>query len=154
MRQERLKVLAKQADARWAAKPSVLDAPGKERGLPLPAMQAQAQAQAAESTGSGPRTTEALANKAGTRTVLREGSGTQEQAVGTVGEVVEEQKGEGAAKKMQVPDGIRHQFNERPGQRKRKDIIEPKADPWKQARGGPSEEWQPKAWDGTIAAKR
>jgi len=31
----------------------------------------------------------------------------------------------------------------------------PDEDPWKQARGGPSEEWQPQAWDGNIpAAKR
>lgn len=31
-----MKVLAADADARWEAKPSFLDAPGKERGQPVP----------------------------------------------------------------------------------------------------------------------
>ncbi|KAI2602797.1 hypothetical protein GGR54DRAFT_644698 [Hypoxylon sp. NC1633] len=35
-RQERVKVLAADADARWDAKPSLLDAPGRERGQPVP----------------------------------------------------------------------------------------------------------------------
>ncbi len=27
-------------------------------------------------------------------------------------------------------------------------------DPWKQARGGPSEEWQPTSWEGSVAPRR
>ncbi|TDZ61628.1 NADH-ubiquinone oxidoreductase assembly factor N7BML [Colletotrichum trifolii] len=37
-RQERIKVLAAQADARWEAKPRVMDAPGEEMGQPVPAL--------------------------------------------------------------------------------------------------------------------
>ncbi|KAI1213312.1 uncharacterized protein F4807DRAFT_456654 [Annulohypoxylon truncatum] len=36
VRVEQMKVLAAQADARWEAKPSYLDAPGKEKGQPVP----------------------------------------------------------------------------------------------------------------------
>ncbi|KAI2465327.1 hypothetical protein F4781DRAFT_34468 [Annulohypoxylon bovei var. microspora] len=36
VRREQMKVLAAEADARWEAKPSYLDAPGKERGQPVP----------------------------------------------------------------------------------------------------------------------
>ncbi|OTA60836.1 hypothetical protein K449DRAFT_396119 [Hypoxylon sp. EC38] len=35
-RQERIKLLAAEADARWEAKPSLLDAPGREKGQPVP----------------------------------------------------------------------------------------------------------------------
>ncbi|OTB04993.1 hypothetical protein M426DRAFT_320301 [Hypoxylon sp. CI-4A] len=35
-RQERIKVLAAEADARWEAKPSLLDMPGQEKGQPVP----------------------------------------------------------------------------------------------------------------------
>ncbi|KAF6827354.1 NADH-ubiquinone oxidoreductase assembly factor N7BML [Colletotrichum plurivorum] len=37
-RQERMKMLAAQADARWEAKPRVMDAPGGQTGQPLPAL--------------------------------------------------------------------------------------------------------------------
>ncbi|KAI0883516.1 uncharacterized protein GGS22DRAFT_190175 [Annulohypoxylon maeteangense] len=36
VRREQMKVLAAAADARWEAKPSYLDAPGKEKGQPVP----------------------------------------------------------------------------------------------------------------------
>jgi NADH dehydrogenase [ubiquinone] 1 alpha subcomplex assembly factor 2 len=35
MRQERMKVLASQADARWASKPSALDAPDKQQPMQM-----------------------------------------------------------------------------------------------------------------------
>lgn len=38
VRQERMKLLAAQADARWEAKPRVMDAPGQATGQPLPAL--------------------------------------------------------------------------------------------------------------------
>ena len=64
-----------------------------------------------------------------------------------------EDKGE-QENKMQVPDGIRHHFVERPGQEKRfkEGPQKDKEDPWKQARGG--EKWQPAAWDGNKAIRR
>lgn len=37
-RQEKMKILAAQADARWEAKPRVMDAPGREHGQPIPAL--------------------------------------------------------------------------------------------------------------------
>ncbi|KAF9877352.1 hypothetical protein CkaCkLH20_05052 [Colletotrichum karsti] len=38
VRQQRMKMLAAQADARWEAKPRVMDAPGQPMGQPLPAL--------------------------------------------------------------------------------------------------------------------
>ncbi|ROT42829.1 hypothetical protein SODALDRAFT_342098 [Sodiomyces alkalinus F11] len=37
-RQEKMKILAAQANARWEAKPRVMDAPGQEYGQPVPAL--------------------------------------------------------------------------------------------------------------------
>ncbi|GJC90989.1 NADH-ubiquinone oxidoreductase assembly factor N7BML [Colletotrichum liriopes] len=37
-RQERMKVMAAQADARWEAKPRLTDAPGQQTGQPLPSL--------------------------------------------------------------------------------------------------------------------
>ncbi|CCF44448.1 hypothetical protein CH063_00069 [Colletotrichum higginsianum] len=48
-RQERMKVLAAQADARWEAKPRLTDAPGQQTGQPLPSFNtAQTQPNAPE----------------------------------------------------------------------------------------------------------
>lgn len=41
VRQEQMKYLAAEADARWAAKPSYIDAPGQARGQPLPALRTE-----------------------------------------------------------------------------------------------------------------
>lgn len=41
VRQEQIKKLAAQADARWEAKPSYIDAPGEVRGQPLPALETE-----------------------------------------------------------------------------------------------------------------
>jgi len=134
-RQERLKILARQADERWAAKPSFLDQPGERRGQPLPA-------------------TKVLdpGGYAGQNTKPNEKDDVRNMVAGI--EEVEATE----AKKMQVPDGVRHPVvggREHNAVRK-DDIVKPKekADPWKQARGGPSEEWKPKAWDANIAVPR
>ncbi|KAH7395887.1 hypothetical protein BKA64DRAFT_72064 [Cadophora sp. MPI-SDFR-AT-0126] len=126
VRQRNLKILAAQADARWAAKPSFLDAP-PERSQPVPALEVN-------DPGGG----------AGD--VI---SGAREQTKATMGE-------EESAGKMQIPDGIRPRSNEPlDGEEKRlKNENEKKEDPWKNARGGPSEEWQPQAWTGNVAARR
>lgn len=51
VRQERMKVLSAEADARWEAKPRVTDAPGKETGQPKPALNtARTQPNAPEET--------------------------------------------------------------------------------------------------------
>jgi NADH dehydrogenase [ubiquinone] 1 alpha subcomplex assembly factor 2 len=144
VRQENLKALVAQADARWAAKPSFLDAPGKELGQALPATQIK------DPGGYAP-STEPL-EKQGVRSAVGGGLGDQVQGTDTtLGEPIVGKKEEEI--KMQAPDGIRHHFVERPVERKKKDEDQ-KEDPWKKARGGPSEEWQPKAWSGNTAAKR
>ncbi|KAI1384380.1 uncharacterized protein F4822DRAFT_362015 [Hypoxylon trugodes] len=38
VRQERMKLLAAEADARWEAKPRLSDVPGREKGQPVPAL--------------------------------------------------------------------------------------------------------------------
>ncbi|KAK6953446.1 hypothetical protein Daesc_005750 [Daldinia eschscholtzii] len=94
-RQERTKLLAAEADARWEAKPSLIDVPGRERGQPVPPL----------NTGR-----------------------TQPQ--------------ERAAR-------------ESPTRNEREEVTQQKDDPWKRARSsGPSETWQPEAWNPTPAKKR
>ncbi|KAK0621455.1 hypothetical protein B0T17DRAFT_508804 [Bombardia bombarda] len=85
-RQERIKILAAQADARWAAKPGLMDAPPKAPSLGKPSITA---------------------------------AETQQE------EAIQQQQ-----PKPSDPD------------------------PWKQARGGPSEDWTPKAWEPTPAPKK
>ncbi|KAF3806178.1 NADH-ubiquinone oxidoreductase assembly factor N7BML [Colletotrichum gloeosporioides] len=59
VRQERMKLLAAQADARWEAKPRVMDAPGQATGQPLPALNtAQHQPIAPELESANATTTE------------------------------------------------------------------------------------------------
>lgn len=41
LRQERMKLLAAEADARWAAKPSLVGTPGQERGQPAPMLETE-----------------------------------------------------------------------------------------------------------------
>ncbi|KAA8565888.1 hypothetical protein EYC84_009700 [Monilinia fructicola] len=95
-RQERLKILARQADERWNAKASFLDTP-KMAQQPLPATQSA--------------------------------------------EVEEE---EAVYSKRPARDEIRHDVVV---EKQLKEEKKYKEDPWKRERGGPSEGWQPKAWD-------
>jgi NADH dehydrogenase [ubiquinone] 1 alpha subcomplex assembly factor 2 len=54
---------------------------------------------------------------------------------------------------MQTPDHKKHFFNERPDGTRVKE-KKYKDDPWKQARGAPSETWQPDGWSPSVASKR
>jgi NADH dehydrogenase [ubiquinone] 1 alpha subcomplex assembly factor 2 len=129
VRRENLKILAAQADARWAAKASFLDHPGQARGQALPATEEVGVRDLAD--GKPGHTVQGTDTKVGS---------------GMAGG----QKGEQAGT-TEVPGREQHRLNERvvtddkPKQKKFKE------DPWKKARGGPSEEWQPEAWDGNIA---
>ena len=145
LRQKNLKVLAVEADARWAAKPSFLDSPGKARGQPLPAMEVK-------DPGGYAKATEPP-EKEGVRSAV--GGGLKDHVQGTDTKVEDAIDGKEKGK-MQVPDGIRHRFNERPEKTstETKEEKKEKEDPWKRARGGPSEDWQPKPWNGNIAATR
>jgi NADH dehydrogenase [ubiquinone] 1 alpha subcomplex assembly factor 2 len=138
-----LKVLAAEADARWAAKPSFLDSPGQSRG---PALEVKDPGVYATSTEPQIR--------AGVRSTI--GGEPEDMAQETGTSAAESEGNESDTGKMQVPDGIRHHFIQRSGQKKSSKAGEKKGneDPWKQDRGGPSEKWQPQAWDGNLAARR
>lgn len=142
VRQRNLKVLAAEADARWAAKPSFLDAPG--RSQPLPAL---------ELKDSGGYTQSAkLPDETGLRTAV--GSGGLEdtpQIVGNTAKPTAEHKVSVA--ESNNPDNTSQQTSRRNGEPKL--VAEAtEEDPWKKARGGLNEEWQPAAWDGNIATQR
>jgi NADH dehydrogenase [ubiquinone] 1 alpha subcomplex assembly factor 2 len=136
VRQKNLKVLAAAADARWAAKPSFLDAPRKpELGQPLPAT---------EVGGGGaiePPAKEGVKNNVG-RFVDDNVSGDNQTAINDHKREEPEKKAVAGKSHPSNRDGALTETRQ-------------KEDPWKQARGGPSEEWQPAAWDGNIQpAKR
>jgi NADH dehydrogenase [ubiquinone] 1 alpha subcomplex assembly factor 2 len=129
VRRENLKILAAQADARWAAKPSLLDHPGQARGQPLPATEEVGVRDLADGK-PGHTVQEGVDTKIGSGMA----GGQEGEQTGTT----------------QVPGREQHRLNERVADDKPKQ-KKFKEDPWKKARGGPSEEWQPEAWDGSIA---
>lgn len=134
VRQRNLKVLAAAADARWAAKPSFLDAPGEARGQPLPALAPGGRGTHQENTTPGKE------DDVGDTT--REETGRVAKA--------EPPKQPEEPHGMQAPDGVRNRLDERLKQKSKE-----KDDPWKQVRGGPSEQWQPAQWGGgVVPAKR
>jgi len=140
VRQRNLKVLAAEADARWAAKPSFLDAP--ERSQPLPALELKDQGDYTQSAESSDAKGVRNAIGGGLEDVLQPAEATTKPA--------EETKVGGV--KSEAPEDIRQKTSRRHEQPKQ--MADPEEDPWKQARGGPSEGWQPKAWDGNLAAPR
>lgn len=108
-RQQQMKYLAAEADARWEAKPRYIDAPGQATGQPVPGLESQAARRGA------PAAQEAQAA----------GGSSRKDAVASGPEQVQSRQ----QQQQHVPKGPA------------------KEDPWKQSRrGGPSEEWQPKAW--------
>ena len=139
MRQENLKILAAQADARWAAKRSVLDAM-EERGRHSAALEGKVPVEYAEVAEAQ--------NQHGVMSSID--VGLKDRVPGESSDAGAESAGQ-----MQAPDGIRHQFVRGFGHDK--STLEKgkkeKQDPWKQARGGPSETWQPESW-GSIATPR
>jgi NADH dehydrogenase [ubiquinone] 1 alpha subcomplex assembly factor 2 len=144
-------VLAAQADARWASKKSYLEAPDKGsqtsfleapsrvKGQPLPALKAKDRS---DYTHAERLDEKAVDGQVGAGPELRYG--------------VESSQPEGSASGMQIPDGKRHSFTR--GERSHetmKEMEEKNEDPWKKARGGPSEEWQPQAWNpNSLVVKR
>ena len=58
--------------------------------------------------------------------------------------------------RTQIPEGIRREPNKEHGRGGSVKAGNKKGveDPWKKARGGPSEEWQPSSWSGDLAARR
>lgn len=134
LRQENLKILAAEADARWAAKPSFLDAPGREQGQPLPAI-------GVKDPGGYAQSTEPL-KKEDVKNVV--GGGLEDNVQGSKTKMKELLETEEA----QSPDN-------QPGKQTTEMLrdrtpFKPKTlkeDPWKKNRGGPSEEWKPQSWN-------
>jgi len=124
MRQERIKMLAAQADAKWAGKPSLMDAPGNVRGQPQPALgagmmnhsvQQEQQQQQAQQEESATATT------------------TDGQAAGTREQTWEKMKQEAQQQvKTPAPNPWKQAAHAR----------------------GPSEEWQPQGWNPAAAPKK
>ncbi|TVY40290.1 NADH-ubiquinone oxidoreductase assembly factor [Lachnellula occidentalis] len=126
VRRRNLKVLAAAADARWAAKPSFLDAPGEANGQPLPPLAPGGRGSLEANTMSG-----------------KEGDG-ENMAGG-------ERRGVPNAEPPKKPEEPHD--TQAPDDPKQK--TKEKDDPWKQVRGGPSEQWQPAQWGGGVTpAKR
>ena len=143
-----MKVLAAQADARWAAKPSFLDRPGMEKGKPVPALRGM-------EMGRPPKKTEEL-QEAGWDGEVRSSvgggmGGGLKDAEPPLQDAARENEKEKPT--MQVPDHKKHYFNERPDGTRVKE-KKYKEDPWKAARGAPSDEWQPQAWSPNVAATK
>ena len=118
-REERMKVLAAEADARWEGKPSLIDAPGEAMGQPQPAL----------------------------------GASMQQSSVlkGTSGGELGTQPSGGGAKRGSGGGAI---SGRTPAKEQRQPGVKG-LDPWKQAaRKGPSEEFQPKAWQPPAATPK
>lgn len=129
-RQERMKVLAAQADARWAAKPSLVDAPArKPLGVRQPAL------------GVGMQRGGLVDEATATREVREEGEQQQQQQQPEVKSEVNQEP----------PAPV---SREETWQKMQQEQPKQKQDPWKQQRGGPGEAWQPKAWQPAATPKR
>ncbi|KAK0722968.1 hypothetical protein B0T26DRAFT_750300 [Lasiosphaeria miniovina] len=118
-RQARMKVLAAQADARWAAKPSLLDAlPRRQAPLPAFSPRPPVAAPHQEQQQQQPEPTESAAAGAPVD------SSTSETA----------------------PPPRQDTWRKMQQDAKPAPAAAPGPDPWKKARGGPGEAWQPQAW--------
>ncbi|ESZ89628.1 hypothetical protein SBOR_9987 [Sclerotinia borealis F-4128] len=121
-RQERLKILARQADERWNAKASFLDQP-KAVQQALPVTQVR---DGGGYTGVEPR---------------GDGKGVANAVVG-VGEETEKEEAVQSTKTKSAQGEIQHDVDTQLKEEKKY-----KDDPWEKAKGGPSEGWQPRAWN-------
>ncbi|QSZ35906.1 hypothetical protein DSL72_007028 [Monilinia vaccinii-corymbosi] len=117
-RQERLKILARQADERWEAKASLLEEPRRATQV----------GRGGGSTGVGAR------------------GGGEENVDVAVGGSAEAERAEAVRLGLERParDEIRHDVVVETQLKEEKKY---KDSPWKREREGPSEGWQPKAWD-------
>ncbi|KAI1346587.1 hypothetical protein F5Y01DRAFT_319589 [Xylaria sp. FL0043] len=124
-RQARIKLLAAEADARWAAKPSLLDMP-PTKTAPPPTTSTTTET---ETTNQSPGTSERVSE-----------SGEQAQRA-TIKD--------GTEAKGKVQRAADTETETKPSQTKAD------TDPWKRAqRGAPGETWQPQAWTPTSAPAR
>ena len=174
VRQANLKALAAQADARWAAKPSFLDTPrqgrevGEVRAPPALAGMERGESGKVNARGTSGNTAEGVVMELGEGEGLQDakeeeilvkgwdGKGRVHAQASAPHPAIEDKdtpKNIDEEIEMPAPDHKNRYFNERleGGRAKEKKYKE---DPWKQARGAPSEEWQPQAWSPNAAATR
>lgn len=142
-RQARMRQLAAEADARWEAKPKVMEAPAAAGsssavfGVREPAFETE------RTVGPGSKVLQGKPAGVKVKTEVwgvsevgaDEAGSASHQAVGQREETWKQMKLEEEAKGNQRFEG-----KER--------------DPWKQAKGGPSETWQPQAWQPTPKPKQ
>jgi len=124
MRQARMKQLAAQADAKWAEKPSALDAPDKQQ--PMQMLQSKDPDSGVTQMNLDQEVRDKAVQQAGSEQVL------QDPPVPAPAPAVEDD----------APSAT-------PRKRMRK---EPKDSPWKQA--AQSQEWQPQGWSPPPAKRR
>jgi len=158
VRQRQLKVLAAEADARWNAKESFLDAPRVQQTAPvlgrtdagargLPAM-AEGRAGGSGVDGSAP----------GTRGQQSRAKEVRDNTTGKIATLAQD------SERMKVQGAPPPRVYTNPGlskkgrQEKEEPQILKKDDPWQKAKrggpSGPSEEWQPQAWNPSAAMPR
>lgn len=136
VRQSNLKLLAAQADARWAAKPSYIDAPGKSQGQPIPAVGVR---------DPGGHTKSGMATEAEQKQGVRSPIADAEDVIKEIS-----QEHEHSPTSRATLDRVEEE-------RAAASLADSKKqeNPWKKSRGGPSEEWQPQAWTpGSASVKR
>jgi NADH dehydrogenase [ubiquinone] 1 alpha subcomplex assembly factor 2 len=142
VRQRNLKRLAAEADARWAAKPSYLDTPGRAQPLTASGVKDPRVYVESEEAEVGTEARNAISRTLEDR--IRDTDANLGNRVAREhGSRIVEESGAGASR--EVPT--------KKGESRLKDKKE-QLDPWKHARGGPSEEWQPQAWGGTVAPRK
>ncbi|KAK3302446.1 uncharacterized protein B0T15DRAFT_305761 [Chaetomium strumarium] len=150
-RQERIRLLAAQADARWEAKPRAMEggpaSPSSPEGranlgLREPPFRT-------DSRRAGPGKPEDRARLGEMNATGRTGvtkstkAGDDDAAAVTLGDDEAVIQREETWKKMQQE-----------AEEKQKKGGDERPDPWKQAKGGPSETWQPQAWQPAPKAKK
>ncbi|GAB1320195.1 hypothetical protein MFIFM68171_10405 [Madurella fahalii] len=152
-RQERIKVLAAQADARWEAKPRLV---GRDtQGSGAKAALGVREPMTATEGGPGAVTAREVKEKEKEKMATgaeKEKTGSTmagvvaDEAALTDGEVVNQR--EDTWKRMQEEASAKEKASKGTG-------GIGAADPWKKAaRGGPSETWQPQAWDPSAGSKK
>jgi NADH dehydrogenase [ubiquinone] 1 alpha subcomplex assembly factor 2 len=140
IRQQNLKILAAEADARWAAKPSLLDSP-EVRGKPLPALEPSHLHRQTASTGRE--------NRAGARDAIGVESERDAKRTDIPAKSVEMREHNG---KSPDDDDPEQDLTKRSAHETWPRAQKDQDDPWKQARG--SEKWQPATWHGNVAVRR
>lgn len=161
LRQRRVKVLAAQADKRWEAKGRLVGGPSMRETRPGLGM-GEATATGQPETGSG---TAGMGADRGEPTrggdAAAEGKQDTRAAAGTTtstaasGQEILDRESE----RMRVSGGPGPKVYTNPkvsGPTRKESATSPprKEDPWKNARGGPSEDWQPQAWTPGQATRR